>query len=172
MARRGAFLRRWWLVLGALVLLGYARPADALEITINGGEFDVAEGLGDGPYEAGLSVRLDDVKLFEWSRVSVVPAFGGMATEDETLFGWGGFAFRIPLGERWRLTPTLAVGAYEQGDGRNLGGTLEFRSGLEVAVRPSPRTAIGVEFYHLSNGGVHEVNPGSNSLVLAFGFTP
>ena len=147
-------------------------PAGAIEILLSAGEFDVEEEIGDGPYEAGVVVRLDWIELWRWSRVAVVPAFGAMANEDDSAYGWAGFAIKIPLGARWRLVPTLAAGAYERGDGKNLGGVLEFRSSLEVAVRPNERTAIGLEFYHLSNAGLHELNPGTNSLVLTIGFRP
>ena len=70
------------------------------------------------------------------------------------------------------MIPEVGVGAYEQGEGRNLGGSLEFRSGLEATYRANDAVRIGVGFYHLSNAGLHAVNPGVNSLVLTFGIRP
>jgi hypothetical protein len=164
---------RHFLMAAALVVAGgMAAPAGALELVLSAGEFDVEEEIGDGPYELGVTLRLDAIELARWSWGSIIPAFGVMANEDESYYGWGGFAFVIPLGDRWRVTPQLGAGAYEQGDGRNLGGTLEFRSGLELAVRPGARTWVGLEFYHLSNAGIHERNPGTNSLVVNVGFSP
>ena len=101
-----------------------------------------------------------------------MPAFGGMATEHDTYYGWAGGAVFIPLAAHWGLVPELGVGVYEQGDGKDLGGSLEFRSGIEVTYRANDSIRVGVGFYHLSNAGLHEVNPGLNSLVLTFGFQP
>ena len=172
-APRHRYLRT--LLAGALLAWGGAAgaPAEAVQISLAAGAFDVDEDWGDGPYEAGIAVRLDALELWRSpSGVVLMPAFGGMTTEADAVYGWAGFAIEIPIGERWRLTPILAAGIYEQGHGKNLGGALEFRSGVEVAIRPTDRTAIGLEFYHLSNAGLHELNPGSNSLVLTFGFAP
>jgi hypothetical protein len=160
------------LACGAFVISCAAAPAVAAEIVIAAGEFDVEESFGDGPFEVGVAVRLSEVELWRPRWGVLVPAFGAMANEDEAVYGWGGFALHIPLGERWRLTPALAAGLYERGDSKNLGGTLEFRSGLDVAYRTSERVAVGAEFYHLSNAGIHELNPGTNSLVLTVAFSP
>ena len=158
-------------LVAALLAAAVTAPAGAIEYVVAAGEFDVENPLGDGPYEIGFVVRLLDAELFEVSWAKLVPAFGVMATEDETIYGWGGLVLEIPVG-RWRLLPMVGAGFYDKGDGRDLGGTFEFRSGLEVAVRPSERTSVGLEFYHLSNAGFHELNPGSNSIVVNFGFTP
>ena len=58
-----------------------------------------------------------------------------MATEENAFYGWAGGALFVPLGARWGLIPEVGVGVYEQGDGKNLGGSLEFRSGLEATYR-------------------------------------
>ena len=159
------------IAVGAVLFCG-GSGAHAAEIVLAAGEFDVEESWGDGPYEVGVAVRLSGIELWRPSWGVVVPAFGAMTNEDEAVYGWGGFALHMPVGERWRFTPTLAAGLYERGDSKNLGGTLEFRSGLEVAYRTSERVAIGLEFYHLSNAGFHDLNPGTNSLVLNIAFSP
>jgi hypothetical protein len=100
---------------------------------------------------------------------TLVPAFGAMASEADTAYGWAGGSLQIPLSSRWGLVPQIGAGVYRQGDGKNLGGSLEFRSGLEVVFRASDALRVGAEFYHLSKAGLHELNPGVNSLVLTFG---
>jgi hypothetical protein len=69
---------------------------------------------------------------------------------------------------RWRLLPTFAVAAYDKGESKELGQTLEFRSGLELHYAFQSRQRLGLHFYHLSNASLSDVNPGSNSLVLVW----
>jgi hypothetical protein len=154
----------------ALTALFPAAPVRAAEFVLSAGEYDVEEARGDGPLEAGLLVRLTDTEVWRsklgWA---LVPAFGVMATEEDAFFGWAGGSLQIPLHSQWGLVPQLGVGVYHRGDAKNLGGSLEFRSGLELVYRASDALRVGVEFYHLSNAGLHELNPGVNSLVLTFG---
>jgi hypothetical protein len=62
--------------------------------------------------------------------------------------------------------PFTGAGLYEEGDGKDLGGPVEFRSGLEVAVRAGARWWVGLSYYHLSNAVLYDRNPGEESLVL------
>jgi hypothetical protein len=64
------------------------------------------------------------------------------------------------------LRPSFAPGYYNMGSGKDLGSALEFRSGLEVGFCFSNGTRLGVEFNHISNGGLADHNPGANSLML------
>ena len=71
-----------------------------------------------------------------------------------------------PWSERWRVVPFLGVGIYEEGDGKDLGGPVEFRSGVEVSYRVGRRWWLGATLYHLSNGVLYDSNPGEESLAL------
>ena len=148
-----------------------AAPARAAEVVISAGEYDVeraAQGQ-EAPLVAGLVVRLTGTEVWRSKRGwSLIPAFGVMGTEENAVYGWGGGALLIPINNQWGLVPQLGAGIYHQGDDKNLGGSLEFRSGLEVVFRASDALRVGLEFSHLSNAGFHELNPGVNSLVLTF----
>ena len=173
-ARRGRRFARSAALVVALLLPIASSAAHALEIVLGVGDYDVEESLGDGPVEVDLVFRFTGTEMWRWEKhgIAVVPAFGVMATEKETYYGWVGSAVLIPLGAHWGLVPELGAGYYEQGDGKRLGGDLEFRSGLEVTYRPNDAMHVGVGFYHLSNAGVYEVNPGVNSLLFTIGFKP
>ena len=64
--------------------------------------------------------------------------------------------------------PSLAPGLYQRGDGRDLGGDLQFRSGFALDWKLEGGVRLGFEVYHLSNFGLHEYNPGSESALLTF----
>ena len=55
---------------------------------------------------------------------------------------------------------------YERGEGKELGGPIEFRSGLDIQRRLDGGTKIGLGIYHLSNCCIYDLNPGTNSLLL------
>jgi hypothetical protein len=155
-----------------MVVLSSA-PGRAVDLALSVGEWDIENNHGDGPVEAGFVLRLTNTVVHRFENGAIlVPAFGAMATEENAFYGWAGGAVEIPLGARWLLVPELGAGVYERGDGKNLGGQLEFRSGVAASYRTSEALSVGVQFYHLSNAGVHDVNPGTNSLVLVLGITP
>lgn len=96
------------------------------------------------------------------------PMVGASVTTDGSVYGYGGISLDIHLTPYLVIRPSLAAGAYEEGDGKDLGGTLEFRSGVEVAWQFENRVRLGLELYHRSNAGIYDHNPGEESLMLNF----
>ncbi len=95
---------------------------------------------------------------------------GGLAgTDDGAYWAYAGTAYDWLRG-RWHVRPGFAVGLWERGDGKDLGGLVEFRSSIELAFEASERLRLGLLFYHLSNAGLYDRNPGSNSVVLVATF--
>ncbi|NKB19827.1 MAG: hypothetical protein GKS01_04700 [Alphaproteobacteria bacterium] len=64
------------------------------------------------------------------------------------------------------MTPSFAVGAYDDSKGKDLGHTIEFRSGVELAWRFDNQMRLGLTLYHLSNAGIGDRNPGTEVLSL------
>lgn len=96
------------------------------------------------------------------------PMLGVMATGDLGVYGYAGVLMDVYFGRRWVITPSFAAGAYEEGDGKDLGGALEFRSAVEIAYRLDDRSRLGLAFDHISNASLYEDNPGTESLVLIY----
>lgn len=97
-----------------------------------------------------------------------------MATAEGSHFIYGGFGFEWFIKNRFFFSPNFALGYYGKGGGKDLGFEIEFRSGVEVGVRFSNRSRLGVHFYHMSNARKlfhwSRKNPGEESLVLFFSF--
>jgi hypothetical protein len=151
-----------------LLILGAAVPARALdEVAVSAGRFRLLDNMHINQGE--LEVRLAPHR-FPWlpRQVRFVPAFGAMVNSDSSYYAYGSFRFEVPVGERWQVTPQLGYGLYDRNGGFNLGGQVEFRSGLEVTRQLGERFRLGLIFYHLSNAGIYVHNPGSESLVLTF----
>ena len=98
----------------------------------------------------------------------VKPFVGVMGTTDSAFYGYGGFLTDIFFGRRWVLTPSLAVGYYDKGNGFDLGHEIEFRSSIELSYRFDNRTRLGVSFYHLSNASISNTNPGAEVLSIVY----
>jgi hypothetical protein len=123
-------------------------------------------GKADSTLEGGFEVRLP-------ARIQKLSYVGGVAaTVDEAVWVYGGVRWRQPIGGKWALSPGFAVALFEEGEGKDLGGPVEFRSSLELSHRRSERSEIGLILYHLSNAGIYDENPGCNSPVVSYTFRP
>jgi len=97
------------------------------------------------------------------------PFAGAMLTTDAAVYGYGGVLVDIYLGRRFVLTPSFAAGLYGDGDGKDLGHVVEFRSGIEASYRFDSRARVGLLFYHISNASLDDDNPGTE--VLSFSYS-
>ena len=79
-----------------------------------------------------------------------------------------GILMDISFGRRVVATPSFAPGYYARGSGYNLGHAIEFRSQFELAYRFDDRSRLGVSFGHMSNAGIGDKNPGTESLMLNY----
>ncbi len=148
----------------AVLLLAAARPALAQEgapaVQLMAGIFNVGKSPTD--IEAGFELRRP-------TRFWGLELAGGIAASDEESI-WAHLGLRrdFEVGPRFVLAPGFAFAFYERGDGKDLGGEFQFRSSIDLGFRLSHKTRVGLTFYHLSNAGLEEVNPGSNSAVLSY----
>lgn len=159
--------RSWLSILAVAVLL--ARPTvasagDRDRWALHVGAFDTAD---ERIPELGIEYRFAP---FEIKGVPFVPALGAAATEDENAWIYAGVRYDWEVSRHWVVTPHFAVSLYDAGRGKDLGGPLEFRSGLEVSYRFDHGSRLGILFYHLSNADLYPDNPGTNSLALKWGF--
>ncbi len=111
--------------------------------------------------EGAVDLRADyqfDKKLF-WK---LQPWVGLEVTTEGSV--WGGFGLLADLyvTPQIVLTPSAGVGLYSDGGGKDLGGPIEFRTGLGLAYEFNDRgDRIGLNFSHLSNASIYSDNPGT-----------
>lgn len=142
-------------------------PAEAAEtghvLDFSAGIFDM---LDDG---AAAEFRAEwRGKPFAWW---LRPMAGAMATSDSAAYGYAGIAMEVWwLDKRVVLTPSAAVGAYHRGNGKDLGHTLEFRTGAALHYRFDNDVRAGIAFHHISNAGLgkNKKNPGEESLMFSY----
>ena len=152
------------LLIGALLLIGAAAgPARAQDpdfLTFGGGAFD----FNDDSTAGVVSLEyLSAKRLF-----FLQPLAGFMVTFDGGVYGYAGLGLDVFLGRRIVVTPSFSVGLYGEGDGKDLGHVVEFRSAIQIAYRFNDRSRLGVVLHHLSNAGIDGTNPGANTLMLTY----
>lgn len=156
-----------------MTCLAFATSASAGELdlraglSVSAGFFDFDESNADA-LEAGVEYRFKPPGSF--ARLGLKPVLGGSVNKDEAFWIYGGLRLDYVFTRHWVVSPMFAVAFYEEGDSKDLGGSLHFRSGLGLSYRIDNGQTIGVAFYHLSNAGLEIPNPGSNSLVLVWSF--
>ncbi|SLN35989.1 Lipid A 3-O-deacylase (PagL) [Roseovarius halotolerans] len=87
--------------------------------------------------------------------------YGLSASSDKEIFGGVGYAYTLSNArENLFLQFHTMAGLYDKGDGVDLGGPIQFRSGIEVGyqARSGVRMSLGVD--HRSNAGLYSTNPG------------
>ena len=152
----------------AALLTALCIPAISLaeppEIALSAGMFEVFE--SDNAAEFGAEYR------FSPQHWNLVPAFGLSANSGGGYWAHAGLRYDFLVGTKWLLTPQLALVAYQDGGGVDLGSGLLFRSGLELGYRLSATSKLSVTLYHMSNADLAKNNPGSESLLVSYSFTP
>tara|TARA_R110000787_G_scaffold15656_3_gene48522 strand:+ start:282 stop:740 length:459 start_codon:yes stop_codon:yes gene_type:complete len=144
-----------------MVLPVQAAADDPAFLTFGAGWYDMNRKI-DQAAEFRVEYR-SDYKLW-----IAKPFAGAMGTTDGGAYGYGGLLMDIFFGRRIVLTPSFAAGLYHDGNGRDLGHAVEFRSSIELAYRFDDRTRLGVAFYHLSNAHLGSSNPGTEVLGVVY----
>lgn len=97
------------------------------------------------------------------------PFVGAGFTADGSAYGYGGIRLATYLGEHVVISPSIAIGVYSRGDGKNLGDPpVVFRSGLDFEYALQAGMRVGLAYHHISNGkflGQSE-NPGTEVVAV------
>ena len=66
------------------------------------------------------------------------------------------------------FTPSFGIGVYDDGNGNELGNTIEFRTTLEVSYQLKNKNRIGLSYGHISNANLGDKNPGVEIISLSY----
>lgn len=95
------------------------------------------------------------------------PAVGLVINENNSKYIYTTLMYDFRLSTKWILAPSFGVVLFDNDHDIDLGNTIEFRSGLELAYELDNSYRVGFAAYHLSNGGVSSSNPGTESVVVS-----
>lgn len=143
-------------------------PFDPESVGLSFGATDVLDDPERG--EASWEILFPSRRIPLWPKrwPAPYPLAGVLATTDGSIYPYAGISVRLPLRPRLWFTPSLAAGAYVHAGGFDLGSPVEFRSRAEIVYELTPHSRIGLSFGHLSNSGIDERNPGTETLSFTF----
>ena len=95
------------------------------------------------------------------------PVTGAMITTDNAAYFYTGIQAQYKIG-KVNLTPSFTPGIYEQGDGKDLGHLIEFKSEIQISLDLSNTSELGFSYNHISNASLGDKNPGANSYMFNF----
>ena len=122
--------------------------------------------LRDSKHEAvtgGAEYRFRDVYH------GVRPTVGAFAAGGGEVYTYAGINWDLPLNTApIYLTPGFDVGYYHSNNEKRLGYAMEFRSTMEVAYQFQNHQRVGVAISHLSNAGLGNKNPGTETVQAVY----
>ena len=94
------------------------------------------------------------------------PVTGGFITENSAAYVYTGVEWNYAMSDKIKFTPSFAPGIYHQGDGKDLGHALEFKTEVQASYLVSESTSLGMSYNHISNASLGDKNPGANSYMF------
>ena len=95
------------------------------------------------------------------------PITGFLFTADNAGYIYTGVQAQYQIGSL-NFTPSFTPGLYHEGNGKDLGHVIEFKSELQISLDLSKTSQLGFSYNHLSNASLGEKNPGANSYMFNF----
>jgi hypothetical protein len=145
-------------VVAIAVAAGQAR-SQSLDVGLTG---DLKRG------DLGGTLELHGLPVF--TQPSGISGGWGVAARAETdgdVWVGGGFVLDVPLSDAAFVEASFMPGFYHPGD-TELGGNLQFRSLVGVGWRVSPAGAVILSLDHMSNAGLEDFNPGTETVALRY----
>ena len=99
---------------------------------------------------------------------NVSPITGGFITENSAAYVYTGVEWNYAMSDKFKFTPSFAPGIYHEGDGKDLGHALEFKTEVQLSYSISESTNLGMSYNHISNASLGDKNPGANSYMFNF----
>ena len=95
------------------------------------------------------------------------PVTGAMITGDSATYIYTGVQAQYKIGSI-NLTPSFTPGLYGEGNGKDLGHIVEFKSEVQFSLELPSDSQLGFSYNHISNASLGEKNPGANSYMFNF----
>ena len=95
------------------------------------------------------------------------PITGALITADNAGYFYTGVEAQYKIGSI-NFTPSFTPGLYHEGDGKDLGHVIEFKSELQFSLNLSGDSQLGFSYNHISNASLGDKNPGANSYMFNF----
>ena len=135
------------------------------EFNVYSGMFDFSD---DGKRSTLIGIQHQNENLNRDTFLgNLSPITGALITSDNAGYIYTGVQAQYKIGIL-NITPSFTPGLYHEGDGKDLGHMLEFKSEVQLSFDLSKNTELGFSYNHLSNASLGDKNPGANSYMFNF----
>ena len=135
------------------------------EINFYSGMFDFSD---DGQRALLFGLQHQNENLIRESVLGEIsPVTGFFLTENQAAYLYTGIQAHYNLGDL-DFTPSFTPGLYHEGDGKDLGHVIEFKTEVQFSINNSADTKLGFSYNHVSNASLGSKNPGANSYIFNF----
>ena len=135
------------------------------EINFYSGMFDFSD---DGKRATIFGIEHQNENLLRDSFIGTLsPVTGALVTADNAAYIYTGVQAQYKIG-KINLTPSFTPGLYSEGDGKDLGHIVEFKSEIQLSVDLLKNSQLGFSYNHISNASLGDKNPGANSYMLNY----
>ena len=135
------------------------------EFNIFTGMFDFSD---DGKRSQIIGFQHQNENLVRESFLGTLsPVTGALITQDNATYFYTGVQAMYKVGAI-NFTPSFTPGIYNQGDGKDLGHALEFKSEVQLSLDLPKESQFGFSYNHISNASLGDKNPGANSYMFNF----
>ena len=130
------------------------------------GMFDFSD---DGKKSNLFGIQHINENLYRESFLGTLqPVTGVMITADNAGYVYTGFQIQSQSEGPLKFTPSFTPGLYSEGDGKDLGHVIEFKTELQISFELSSNSELGFSYNHISNASLGDKNPGANSYMFNF----
>ena len=135
------------------------------ELNVYTGMFDFSD---DGKRAALVGLQHQNEELNRDTFLgNLSPVTGALITGDNASYIYTGVQAQYKMGSI-NFTPSFTPGLYHEGDGKDLGHLVEFKSELQISTDIFKNSELGFSYNHISNASLGDKNPGANSYMFNF----
>ena len=155
-----------------LIFFNFSVNAEELKIRDQNTEFNVYTGMfdfsDDGKKSTLLGFQHQNENLNKDTFLgNLSPITGALITADNAAYIYTGVQAQYKIGAI-NFTPSFTPGLYHEGDGKDLGHLVEFKSELQFSLDLSNNSELGFSYNHISNASLGDKNPGANNIAFTF----
>ena len=155
-----------------LLVLSSASFAEEIKLNEKNTEFNLYTGMFDfsdtGKKSTLIGFQHQNENLNRNTFLgNLSPITGALITADNATYFYTGVQANYKIGNL-NLTPSFTPGLYNEGNGKDLGHILEFKSEIQLSLELPKESQFGFSYNHLSNASLGEKNPGANSYMFNF----
>ena len=138
---------------------------DPHEYNFYTGMFDFSD---EGKKSTLVGIQHQNENLYRDSFLGTIsPVSGFLITSDSATYLYTGIQAEYNIG-KINLTPSFTPGLYGQGNGKDLGHLVEFKSEVQLSFDLLKNSELGFSYNHISNASLGDKNPGANSYMFNF----